>query len=211
MAIPGLTLLRRSLAVACLVLGALASAQAQTPDDTDLDETFNQPSFHDEPRHLPPWLGAIWGNRADNAVSYLPVGIHSDSLKLNHFNLRGMTYGSMFGGAFRNSFGDRTWALGVQRTVVDAGRVHVTWWFGAMAGYDGRLVGSRGVPLSRSILFRHNINPCLGFPTQVDLTPHLQLEIFANPIASAVGLRVPFGPRQSRSHRSHGQAADTGS
>lgn len=156
---------------------------------------------------LPPWLRAAWGTTPDNGLSYLPWGLHSNSLEVEQFHLRGATFHSLFGGAFRNSFGDRSWALGVERTVVDGGRVHLNWWFGAMTGYRGRLVGSRGVPFSHSILFRHNVNPSLGFPLQVDLTHRLQIEIFLNPIASAVGVRVPFGDSGRASARPRSAAA----
>ncbi len=148
-----------------------------------------------EPQVSPPrpWLRAMWGTTPESGVSYLPWGLHSDSVKVEDFHLTGLSYRSLFGGAFRNSFGDRTWAVGLERTVVSTGRLHVNYWFGAMAGYDGRLVGSRGIPFSHSFLFRYNVNPVLGVPVLIDLGRHLQFEVFLNPIASIVGLRVPFG------------------
>ncbi len=180
----------RVLVVLAVVGIASGTARAQTSVIG-----VDAPAGETDPRssRTPLWLRAMWGTTPESGVSYLPIGLHSDSVKAEGFHLTGLSYRSVFGGTFMNSFGDRTWAVGLERTVVNSGRLHINYWFGAMAGYDGRLVGSRGIPFSHSFLFRYNVNPCLGVPVLIDLRRHVQFEVFLNPIASIVGFRVPFG------------------
>ncbi len=138
------------------------------------------------------WLKAIWGTTPADGGYYLPVGFHNDSRGPKNFALLGGIYKTVFGMTFINSYGDRTWALGIERDVCRFQRLTLAYGGGLMYGYGGRLVDAHSLPLRDTFLFEHAINPVIGAPVRVDISKHVQIEGFITPVVMLVGFKIRF-------------------
>ena len=135
-------------------------------------------------------LKALWGTTPADGLFYMPYGFHNDSSKLETFGLVGGIFKTAFLMTFTNSYGDRTWALGIERDLFQFHRLRFGYGAGLMYGYDGRLAESHGLPFRDTFLFKHAVNPAVGVPLHVDISRHVQFEAFLTPVVSLGGVKI---------------------
>lgn len=195
-----------AIAVLCSVLNAacanatrsMGAAAPQGPEATldpgsaqTADELAARGAFQDE--RPSPWragvLRGFWGRPPETGLNYLPSGLHTTSTRLGTFQLVGGVYHSVNGSTFINSHGNRTWAIALERNAFRYHRLHLGYIAGLMAGYHGDLVETK-VPFRHSFLFTHNINPVLGAPVYVDVSRHIQAQVFVTPFVILAGVKV---------------------
>ena len=134
------------------------------------------------------------GYPVKNSIFYEPIGTHTlnGHRQLKWFELMGFTYRSFFGMTFINSFGDRTWAAGIQRYWYQHKIFSFGYGVGLMVGYRGQLSTVHGIPLRNSFLFKHNLNPAADIIADVKLTKRLKISCVVTPLVITVGLRFFF-------------------
>lgn len=137
----------------------------------------------------------IWGQPVPNSIFYEPIGTHTRASRrqLTWFQLAGGTYHSFFAMTFINSFGNRTWALGMQRYFYQNRIVALGYGFGLMYGYHGQLSTVHGILFKNTFLFKGPINPLLGLLGDVTLTQRVKMSFVVTPLVVTVGLRVILG------------------
>jgi hypothetical protein len=123
------------------------------------------------------------GKEAADGFAYLPFGWHpsdsftTDNISLNHFV--SLTKNGISGTTFINSFGDRTWSLGLSRTLFLKNRIGLDYSVGLMVGYRGELAPI--VPHSLRPLFESNITPYIIASPYYQITEKLEARVLYGP------------------------------
>ena len=136
----------------------------------------------------------LWGTPVNNSVFYLPIGSHTRDghQGLKFFELMGGTYKSFLAMTFINSFGNRVFAVGIERYIWKYRRLSVGYGAGLMAGYNGQLSTVYGIPFRNTFLFKYDVNPVIVGIADVAITKKLQLSFVIAPLVVTGGLRYNF-------------------
>ena len=135
----------------------------------------------------------IRGTTPANAVLILPGGLHTrDPGQFKNFQFVGARYHSVMLATFYNSFGDRTYALGINRSLWTHKRFSVGYTVGAIEGYGGKLSMVRGIPFKHSFLWTGDVNPLVGAFADFQLMKHLALNAFVEPLVIVYGVAITW-------------------
>ena len=134
------------------------------------------------------------GKEAADGFAYLPFGWHSsdsfttDNISLNHFV--SLTKNGINGSTFINSFGDRTWSLGLSRTLFLKNRFGLDYSVGLMVGYRGQLAPI--VPHVVRPLFESNLTPYIIASPYYQITEKLEVRALYAPNVFLFGINYLF-------------------
>ena len=135
------------------------------------------------------------GSTPEDGLLLMPVGWHprpslaGDSL--TSVNLIALSKKSLIGGTFNNSFGDRVWFIGVNRTLLSKNRFGLDYSAGLMVGYKGNLANSIKGPLSP--LYEGHVNPYFAIAPYYRMSERLEARLLAAPPNIVVfGLKYLF-------------------
>ncbi len=135
----------------------------------------------------------FFGEASPDGVYYLPLGYHTKHrFSLTNRELIGIEYHSIAFGTFINSFDDRTWYLGMLRTVYTHNDFSLDVLGGLLYGYRGKLSTTEGMPFRNSFLWRDNLNPVITVVPGYAISDHVQLQILLTPLMICGGAKYVF-------------------
>lgn len=135
----------------------------------------------------------LYGKAPADGVYFMPIGYHTKhKLSFTNQQVIGITYRSLVFGSFINSFEDRTWYLGIVRTVFTFHSLSVDLVAGALYGYRGNLSKTEGIPLRNSFLWTHNLNPVITVNVDYKISEYVQFSTIFTPLIICSGLKYNF-------------------
>lgn len=146
-------------------------------------------------------LSFLIGTAPRNGIFYLPYGFHttkgdykgqSRPRDFRSVHLLGGIYQSIFLTTFINSFDDRVFAFGIERDLFQLYQINMGYAAGLIYGYEGRLAYVKDIPLRKTFIFKHNINPFVALISHIRIYDHLELEFVIEPLVIAGGIKITF-------------------
>jgi hypothetical protein len=179
---------------AMFAIGTLGEARTISSESSENLAKKNQSAYGNQ-RTDDVFLEFSIGEVPSDGIMYLPLGWHfserlsTETIYANNF--LSITKNGLSASTFINSYGDRTWSIGISRTLLQGSAIGLEYSVGLMVGYDGRL--SEIMPSSLQPLFEGNVNPYLVFFPYYQLTDNIELRgMYGPPNVVLVGVKYTF-------------------
>ena len=136
----------------------------------------------------------VLGTPAITAVSIQPLGSHLHHADINDFMYVGVNYNTYTFSTFSNSYGDRSFFLGVKRHWVSNETYDIGFALGAIHGYDGKLAELEQIPqfLRESYLVKGPVNPLIGLLGNYHLSDTVSFSVTVLPLVVLYGFEIKF-------------------